>query len=210
MPENRPCKPVESQEMIIRSKQALINRLNPETSRGTAKERPYVFVEPQDVEETDDTRRNPKGYNILLQLANLWHIRLGHLSINLFKKTVKITSSIPNLDIVKEKDFVCLAYDRSKAVRRSNLKALPDPLKILNTLEKDTFKVKPKPYNKRLIRLFIIDRKSRFRWVILLSNRQKPTVFNVIQGLFNSFKNHSYRYPTRFHFDSSNKINSLL
>src|SRR6266699_3396330 len=81
---------------------------------------------------------------------------------------------------------------------------------MLDTLERDTFKLKPKPYNKQPIRLFIIDRKSRFKWVILLLNRQKPTVFNVIQGLFNSFKNRSYRYPTRFHFDSSNEINSLL
>ena len=77
---------------------------------------------------------------------------------------------MPNLDVIKEEDFVCLACDRSKAVRRSNLKVLPDPLKILNTLEEDTFKVKPRPYNKRSIGLFIIDRKSRFRWVIFLSN----------------------------------------
>ncbi len=48
-------------------------------------------------------------------------------------------------------------------VRRFNLRVLPDPLKILDTLKRDTFKVKLKPYNKRLIRLFIIDRKSRFR-----------------------------------------------
>src|SRR6266699_802991 len=46
--------------------------------------------------------------------------------------------------------------------------------------------------------------------MILLSNRQGPTVFNAIQGLFNSFKNRSYRYPTRFHFDGGNEINSLL
>src|SRR6266699_4037036 len=46
--------------------------------------------------------------------------------------------------------------------------------------------------------------------MILLTNRQKPTVFNAIQGLFNGFKNRSYRYPTRFHFDGGNEINSLL
>ncbi len=135
---------------------------------------------------------------------------MGHLSLNLFKKTVKITSGLPNLDVVKEEDFVYLAYDRSKAVRKFNLKALPDPLKILDTLKEDIFKIKPKPYNKRPIELFIIDRKSRFRWMILLPNRQKPTVFNAIQGLFNGFKNCSYRYPTRFHFNGGNEINSLL
>ncbi len=115
------------------------------------------------MEETDDTRRNPKGYNALLQLISLWHIRLGHLSLNLLKKTAKITSGMPNLNAVKEEDLVYLAYNRSKAIRMPNLKALPDLLKILDTLEKDTFKVKPKPYNKRPIGLFIIDCKSRFK-----------------------------------------------
>ncbi len=117
---------------------------------------------------------------------------------------------MPNLDVVKKEDFVYLTYDRSKVVRKPNLKALPDPLKILDILERDIFKIKLKPYNKQPIRLFIINRKSQFRWMILLSNRQRPTVFNVIQGLFNSFKNHSYRYPIRFHFNGGNKINSLL
>ncbi len=76
-----------------------------------------------------------------------------------------------NLDVVKEEDFVCLAYDRNKAVRRFNLKVLPDPLRILDTLEGDTFKVKLRPYNKRSIELFIIDRKSQFKWMIFLLNR---------------------------------------
>ncbi len=70
---------------------------------------------------------------------------------------------MPNLNTVKEEDFVYLTYNRSKAVKKPNLKTLPNPLKILNTLEKNTFKVKPKPYNKRPIELFIIDRKSQFK-----------------------------------------------
>ncbi len=78
---------------------------------------------------------------------------------------------MPNLDAVKEENFVFLVYDRSKAVRKFNLKALLDLLRILDTLEGDIFKVKFRPYNKRLIGLFIIDRKSRFKWVIFLSNR---------------------------------------
>src|SRR6266566_3422957 len=163
MPEDRPYKLIESQEVTIRPEQASIGGLDPKISRGTAKERLYVPVEPWDVEETDDTCKNPKGYNALLQLASLWHIRLRHLGLNLLKKTAKITNSIPNLNVVKEEDLVYLAYNRSKAVRRPNLKALPNPLRILNTLKKDTFKIKPKLYNKRPIRLFIIDRKSQFK-----------------------------------------------
>jgi len=97
--------------MIVRLDETPINGLDPETSRKTAKERPYVPAEPRDVEETDDTHRNPKSYNALLQLVNLWYIRLKHLGLNLFKKTVKITNSIPNLNAIKKKDFVCLTYD---------------------------------------------------------------------------------------------------
>jgi len=132
------------------------------------------------------------------------------LNLNLLKKTTKITSGIPNLNIIKKEDFVYLAYNRSKTIRKLNLKVLPNPLKILNTLKRDTFKIKPKSYNKRPIKLFIIDRKSRFKWVILLLNHQRSTVFNTIQSLFNSFKNYNYRYLNRFHFNSGNKINNLL
>src|SRR6266699_1304124 len=124
-----------------------------------SEDRPYKLVKSRDVKETDDTHINLSDYNALLQFASLWYIRLGHLGLNLFKKTVKITSGMPNLDAVKEKDFVCLACDRNKTVKRLNLRALPDPLKILDTLEGDTFKVKLKSYNKRPVGLFIIDRK---------------------------------------------------
>src|SRR6266699_4045594 len=44
----------------------------------------------------------------------------------------------------------------------------------------------------------------------LFLNSQRPTVFNAIQGLFNGFKNRSYRYPNQFHFDDGNEINNLL
>src|SRR6266566_3550688 len=154
MSEDRPYKPIESQEVIIGFEQAFINRLNPETSWGTARERPRIPVKPRDVEETGNTYKNLKDYNALLQLTSLWHIKLRHLSLNLLKKTAKIISGMPNLNTIKKEDFVYLAYDRNKAVKRFNLKVLPDPLKILNTLEEDTFKVKPRPYNKRLIKLF--------------------------------------------------------
>ncbi len=108
---DRPCEFVESQEMTVGFEQVFINGLDLEISRGTARERPRMFAEPRDMEETDDTRRNPRGYNILLQFISLWYIRLGHLSLNLFKKTVKIISGISNLDVVKEEDFVCLTYN---------------------------------------------------------------------------------------------------
>ncbi len=68
---------------------------------------------------------------------------------------------MPKLNTIKKEDFVCLTYNRSKAVKKTNLEALPNLPKILDTLKRDTFKIKPKPYNKQPIGLFIIDRKSR-------------------------------------------------
>ena len=66
MPEDKSYKFVESQEVTIGPEQTLINGLNLETSRGTVKKRLRILVEPQDIEETDDMRRNLKGYNALL------------------------------------------------------------------------------------------------------------------------------------------------
>ncbi len=57
--------------MIIRFEQASISGLDLETSRRTAKEKPYILAEPWDVEKTDDMYRNPKGYNVLLQFVSL-------------------------------------------------------------------------------------------------------------------------------------------
>ena len=52
--------------MIVGLEQVFIGGLDLETSRGTAKERPYMFAEPRDVEETSDMCRNLRGYNVLL------------------------------------------------------------------------------------------------------------------------------------------------
>ncbi len=66
MSEDRPCISVESQEVTIEFNEAFIGGLNLEISRGTVKERFYMFAEPRNVEETGDTCRNPRGYNALL------------------------------------------------------------------------------------------------------------------------------------------------
>ncbi len=71
MPENRPYIFIESQEVTIEPDEAPINGLDFETSRRTARKRPYIPIKPRNIEETDDMHRNPKDYNALLQLTNL-------------------------------------------------------------------------------------------------------------------------------------------
>ncbi|KAK2068524.1 hypothetical protein P8C59_003158 [Phyllachora maydis] len=59
-----------------------------------------------------------RDYYNLLNLAKLWHVRLGHIGLCLLKKTSSITKGLPNFDKIKEADFHCSSYDRGKAVRR--------------------------------------------------------------------------------------------
>ncbi|KAK2071005.1 hypothetical protein P8C59_005462 [Phyllachora maydis] len=54
-------------------------------------------------------------YN-LLNLAKLWHVRLGHIGLRLLKKTSSITKGLPNFNKIKEADFHCSSYDREKPI----------------------------------------------------------------------------------------------
>jgi len=108
---------------------------------------------------TKPSKRSPK----LLKLAYLWYKRLGHISLRLLKKTAKITQGVPNFNSISEGDFLCLACNKAKAVRRLNHRPIDNPEGILDSLEGNTFSIKPIPYNKYPIRLLIVDRKSRFR-----------------------------------------------
>ncbi|KAK2072083.1 hypothetical protein P8C59_006459 [Phyllachora maydis] len=127
-----------------------------------------------------------QDYYNLLNLAKLWHVRLGHIGLCLLKKTSSITKGLPNFNKIKEADFHCSSYDRGKAVRRVSKALIPDPPRVLDLIEGDTVKIRPRPYNRNPIVLLLVDRKSR--------------------GLRNGFG----RYPTKFHFDGGTEITDLL
>ncbi|KAK2068689.1 hypothetical protein P8C59_003317 [Phyllachora maydis] len=127
-----------------------------------------------------------RDYYNLLNLAKLWHVRLGHIGLRLLKKTSSITKGLPNFDKIKEADFHCSSYDRGKAVRRVSKALIPDPPRVLDSIEGDTIKIRPRPYNRNPIVLLLVDRKSR--------------------GLRNGFG----RYPTKFHFNGGTEITDLL
>ena len=148
--------------------------------------------------------------NDLLKSAKLWHDRLGHLSIQLLKKTAKIASGMPNFDAIKETEFRCPACDKTKAVRRPSRKPIPDPKRVLDSIEGDTVKIKPFPKNKKATVLFLVDRKARFRWAFLMPNKKGPTVFTTIKGFFRLLRNKYGAYPRKFHFDRGTEVNKLL
>ncbi|KAK2072157.1 hypothetical protein P8C59_006529 [Phyllachora maydis] len=151
-----------------------------------------------------------RDYYNLLNLAKLWHVRLGHIGLRLLKKTSSITKGLPNFDKIKEADFHCSSCDRGKAVRRVSKALIPDLPRVLDSIEGDTVKIRPRPYNRNPIVLLLVDRKSRYRWVFNLSNKSGPIVANAIKGFFRGLRNGFGRYPTKFHFDGGTEITDLL
>ncbi|KAK2066930.1 hypothetical protein P8C59_000708 [Phyllachora maydis] len=151
-----------------------------------------------------------RDYYNLLNLAKLWHVRLGHIGLRLLKKTSSITKGLPNFDKIKEADFHCSSYDRGKAVRRVSKALIPDLPRVLDLIEGDTVKIRPRPYNRNPIVLLLVDCKSRYRWVFNLPNKSGPIVANAIKGFFRGLRNGFGRYPTKFHFDGGTEITDLL
>ncbi|KAK2073815.1 hypothetical protein P8C59_008064 [Phyllachora maydis] len=135
---------------------------------------------------------------------------IGHIGLRLLKKTSSITKGLPNFDKIKEADFHCSSYDRGKAVRRVSKALIPDPPRVLDSIEGDTVKIRPRPYNRNPIVLLLVNCKSRYRWVFNLPNKSGPIVANAIKGFFRGLRNGFGRYPTKFHFDEGTEITDLL
>ncbi|KAK2074723.1 hypothetical protein P8C59_008907 [Phyllachora maydis] len=135
---------------------------------------------------------------------------IGHIGLRLLKKTSSITKGLPNFDKIKEADFHCSSYNRGKAVRRVSKALIPNPPRVLDSIEGDTVKIRPRPYNRNPIVLLLVDRKSRYRWVFNLPNKSGPIVANAIKGFFRGLRNGFGRYPTKFHFNRGTEITDLF
>ncbi|KAK2068163.1 hypothetical protein P8C59_002820 [Phyllachora maydis] len=216
----RPCRPVEPLATAQAPYQSPCKTREPEPLTGTG-DLPRVLREPviegnKVVEKaiSSPTLKEPnigqRDYYNLLNLAKLWHVRLGHIGLRLLKKTSSITKGLPNFDKIKEADFHCSSCDRGKAVRRVSKALIPDPPRVLDSIEGDTVKIRPRPYNRNPIVLLLVNRKSRYRWVFNLPNKSGPIVANAIKGFFRGLRNGFGRYPTKFHFDGGTEITDLL
>ncbi|KAK2075422.1 hypothetical protein P8C59_009551 [Phyllachora maydis] len=167
----RPRRPVEPLATAQAPYQSLCETREPEPLTGT-RDLPRVLREPviegnKVVEKaiSSPTLKEPnigqRDYYNLLNLAKLWHVRLGHIGLCLLKKTSSITKGLPNFDKIKEADFHCSSYDRGKAVRRVSKAFIPDLPRVLDLIEGDTLKIRPRPYNRNPIVLLLVDRKTK-------------------------------------------------
>ncbi|KAK2067277.1 hypothetical protein P8C59_001033 [Phyllachora maydis] len=197
----RPCRPVEPLATAQAPYQSPCETREPEPLTGTG-DLPCVLREPviegNEVEKaiSSPTLKEPnigqRDYYNLLNLAKF------------------ITKGLPNFDKIKEADFHCSSCDRGKAVRRVSKALIPDPPRVLDSIEGVTVKIRPRPYNRNPIVLLLVDRKSRYRWVFNLPDKSGPIVANAIKGFFRGLRNGFRRYPTKFHFDGGTEITDLL
>ncbi|KAK2069376.1 hypothetical protein P8C59_003962 [Phyllachora maydis] len=216
----RPYRPVEPLATAQAPYQSPCKTREPEPLTGT-RDLPYVLREPviegnKVVEKaiSSPTLKEPnigqRDYYNLLNLAKLWHVRLGHIGLRLLNKTSSITKGLPNFDKIKEADFHCSSCDRGKAVRRVSKALIPDLPRVLDSIEGDTVKIRPRPYNRNPIVLLLVNCKSRYRWGFNLPNKSGPIVANAIKGFFRGLRNGFGRYPTKFHFNGGTEITDLL
>ena len=111
---------------------------------------------------------------------------------------------------LKKADINYNACTKSKIIRRPTKDPLMDPLQYLDSIEGDTFELKPKAHDKLSIVLLLINRKTYYQWAFLLINKAGPTIFNVIKSFFKRLKNQYNRYPKRLFFDGGKEINNDL
>ncbi|KAK2074257.1 hypothetical protein P8C59_008478 [Phyllachora maydis] len=122
----RPYRPVEPLATAQAPYQSPCKTREPEPLTGT-RDLPRVLRQPviegnKVVEKaiSSPTLKEPnigqRDYYNLLNLAKLWHVRLGHIGLRLLKKTSSITKGLPNFDKIKEADFHCSSCNRGPIV----------------------------------------------------------------------------------------------
>jgi hypothetical protein len=144
----------------------------------------------------------------LIQAARLWHVRLGHIGLDLLKKTALITKGMPSFQKIKPEHLACKSCDTAKILRRPSKQPVVDPPYALGRIEGDIFIIRPTPLNGRPYGLVMVDRKTRFRLLRLLKSKDEAVIAakSTIEGLYNTYK----RYPAHFHYDGGKEIRQLL
>ncbi|KAK2066323.1 hypothetical protein P8C59_000152 [Phyllachora maydis] len=146
----RPCRPVEPLATAQAPYQSPCETSEPKPLTGT-RDLPRVLREP--------VIEGNKVVEKAISSPTLKEPNIGYIGLRLLKKTSSITKGLPNFDKIKEADFHCSSYDRGKAVRRVSKALIPNPPRVLDLIEGDTVKIRPRPYNRNPIVLLLVNRK---------------------------------------------------
>ncbi|KAK2067257.1 hypothetical protein P8C59_001013 [Phyllachora maydis] len=134
---------------FLRGKRPCRPTREPKPLTGT-RDLPYILREP--VIEGNEVEK-------AISSPTLKEPNIGYIGLRLLKKTSSITKGLPNFNKIKEANFHCSSCDRGKAVRRVSKALIPDLPRVLDLIEGDTVKIRPRPYNRNPIVLLLVDRK---------------------------------------------------
>ncbi|KAK2073458.1 hypothetical protein P8C59_007743 [Phyllachora maydis] len=175
----RPCRPVEPLATAQAPYQSPRETREPKPLTGTG-DLPRVLREP--------VIEGNKVVEKAISSPTLKEPNIGQRDYyNLLNLAKFITKGLPNFDKIKEADFHCSSYDRGKAVRRVSKALIPDPPRVLDSIEGDTVKIRPRPYNRNPIVLLLVDcKKAIVELVNSTAITNKETT--PFQALFNKLE----------------------
>jgi len=143
----------------------------------------------------------------MIEAARLWHVRLGHIGLNLLRKTALVTKGMPDFSGVRPEHIACKSCNAAKLLQQPSSKAVADPPNALGRIEGDMFVIRPMPLNNKPYGLILVDRKTRFKIIRLLKSKNEVVTEAkaAIEKINNTFK----RYPAHLHYDRGKEISRL-
>ncbi|KAK2072767.1 hypothetical protein P8C59_007102 [Phyllachora maydis] len=149
----------------------------------------YKTREPKPLTSTKDLPymlREPviEGNKVVEKAISSPTLKEPNIGLYLLKKTSSITKGLPNFNKIKEADFHCSSYNRGKAVRRVSKALIPNLPRVLDLIEGDTVKIRPRPYNRNPIVLLLVNRKMELVNSTAITNKETTS----FQALFNELE----------------------
>jgi len=143
----------------------------------------------------------------MIEAARLWHVRLGHIGLDLLRKTALITKGMPDFSGIRPKYIAYKSCNATKLLRQPSSKAITDPPNALGRIKGDIFVIRPIPLNNKPYRLILVDRKTRFKIIKLLKSKDKviTKAKAAIKEINNTFK----QYPAYLHYNKGKEISRL-
>jgi len=141
---------------------------------------------------------------VIIEAARLWYVRLGHIRLDLLRKTALVTKGMPDFSGIRLEYIACKSCNVAKLLRRPFSKAIIDPFNALGRIKGDVFVIRPIPLNNKLYRLILVDWKTRFKIIRLLKSKDKVVieVKAAIEEINNTFK----QYPIYLYYNKGKEI----
>ena len=132
---------------------------------------------------------------------------MGHIGLDLLRKTALVTKGIPNFSNIRPKYIACKSCNTVKLLHQPSSKAVINPPNALGRIKGDIFVIRLIPLNNKPYRLILVNRKTRFKIVRFLKSKDKviTKVKATIEEINNTFK----RYPVYLYYDKGKEISRL-